>query len=114
MERTPGTSARGGPCLDPSTLRRRGPGRIRPAVGGQDGSHRDHTGQLVHRFLRPLAQWLHLGAVARVDLDDESDVAVLEHQTRNHPQGDDVRLARRLDHGLERLHDPLFGDLAHP
>ena len=94
------------------TLPRLDRGRV--AVGGQDRGHRDHPGQVVHGLLRLLAQRLHLGGVARVDLDDEADVAVLEHQPRDHAERDDVGLARRLDHGLERRHDPLFGDLTHP
>ena len=84
------------------------------AVGGEDRSYRNHARQGMHDLLGQYAQRLQLGALARVDLDHETDVAVLDHQPRDHFARDDVGAAAGLDYGFERLHDLVFGNLTHP
>jgi hypothetical protein len=83
------------------------------ALGGQHGRHRGHAGKIMHRFLRGLAQRLHGGALARVDLDGETDVAVLDDQAGNHAQADDVLTPGRILHRLEGLQHGGFADRTH-
>jgi hypothetical protein len=67
----------------------------------------------VHRLFRRLAQRLQGGAPARVDLDGEADVAVLDDQPRDHAQGDNVLISARVFDALQGVQYNGFVDPIH-
>jgi len=78
-------------------------------VRGQHGGHRGDAFQIVNGLLGGLAQRLHGGTLARVDLDGEADVAVLDDEAGNHAQADDVLALAGL---LNRLQGRQYRSLA--
>src|SRR3546814_17340746 len=85
-------------------------GSLGRAHGGQHGGHRRHARQIVHRFFRRLAQRLHGGALARIDLDGADDAAILDDQVRNHALARDVALPGRLLDVLYGFHTSIYAD----
>src|SRR3546814_6495923 len=73
----------------------------------------DWSSDVCSSDLRRLAQRLHGGALARVHLDGEADVAVLDDQARNHAQADDVAALRGVLHRLQGVEQGGFADHSH-
>jgi hypothetical protein len=82
-------------------------------MGGQDRRYRQDAGQGVDRLLCRLAQGFHLRAALGIDLDREADMPVLDHQTRNHPKGNDIYAAVGIVNGLQRLQNLVLAGRGH-
>ncbi len=75
-----GTAVRGGP-----PLWRRG-AAARGALGGQHRGHRQHVGKRLDRLFGSFAQRLQNRAALGLDLDRKGDIAVADHDSRNHAE----------------------------
>ncbi len=82
-------------------------------MGGQDGRDGRNALQLRDNFLAGLAQRLLLGALIRVNLDGEADIAALDHQTADHAGADDILSVVRVDYAGECRHHIGFSDIRH-
>ena len=83
------------------------------AVSGQDNGDREHAWHRLHCLFARLPQGFLGFACFGIDLDCETNVAVLYDDARNHTQADHV-LALILVHDVfKSFQDVLFGNFAH-
>ncbi len=91
---------------------RRGPAAWR-SLGREHGAAGQDAGQGPYRLLARLAQRFQARRLRRVDLDRESDVAVLDGHAGNHAETDHVLIAVRVADPAQGGKHLLGGELVH-
>lgn len=83
------------------------------AFSGEDHGGRGHARQFCHRLLAGLAQGLLGGPGAGVDLQNEADIAALDHKSGNHAEFDHILAMIGVYHTPQRVDDLRFRHPGH-